>query len=124
MLRPAGTDGLRRRFLQGRGETPRPRMRSAGLRKTLRLDVASPSGSRTIGAPTNVDIEIQVEHHLPDAGQLLGVLLTEAGQPRVDDMEQLEHHGQHPVEVTRPRRPLEHSAERSEAETVTCRSSR
>ena len=45
----------------------------------LRLLIASPSGSRTVGTGDHLDREVEVADHPPDQQQLLGVLLAEVG---------------------------------------------
>ena len=78
----------------------------------MRLDSGQPVRLADDRRADDLDVQIEVEHHPLDAGQLLGVLLPEDGERRADDVEQLEHHGQHAVEVAGPGGALKHRPER------------
>ena len=111
MTRPARRPSARRRPRRpgrrpGPATAPGGRRRSAGDSRTLRLERASPSGSRTMGQPTTSTGQRQVGGHAPHHRQLLEVLRAEVGPARAGDGEQLGHHGGHAVEVARARRAL------------------
>ena len=70
--------------------------------------MASPSGSRTIGADDELDVvEVEVAHQAADDGDLLGVLLAEDGPVGPGRQQQLGHDRGDPREVPGPRRPLQ-----------------
>ena len=75
-------------------------------RRTLRLERASPSGSRTIGQPTTSTGSERSAAMRAHDGQLLEVLQAEVGPAGAGDGEQLGHHGGHAVEVARARGAL------------------
>ena len=66
--------------------------RSAADSRTLRLESASPSASRTVGQPDDLDRERQVGRQRADHRQLLEVLLTEVGAAAPGHGEELGHH--------------------------------
>ena len=82
---------------------------------TLRLDSASPSGSRTVGTPTTPTPRSRSCGHPPDQRQLLVVLLAEVRAAGPHQVEELGHDGEHAGEVPGPDRALEHVAERARA---------
>ena len=82
----------------------------------LRLDIASPSDSRTV-ATDDVDREVEVAAHPADEEQLLGVLLAEPGRVAPRQVHELGDDGEHAVEVAGARLPLEHVAEPAEMRT-------
>ena len=65
--------------------------------------MATPSASRTIGAPTISMSKFKIGHHPPDGDQLLEVLLAEHGDVRLHHVEELRDHRGHAAEVRRPR---------------------
>ena len=65
----------------------------------MRLDMARPSGSRTVGHDLDAHREVQVGDHPPHDGDLLGVLRAEVGGVGRDDVEQLGHDGADAGEV-------------------------
>ena len=79
----------------------------------MRDDIASPSASRTIGHPDDPHVDVEVGDHLADQHQLLVVLLAEERPVRPDDLQQLEHHGQHAREMRRAARTFQFGAERA-----------
>ena len=79
----------------------------------MRLDIASPSGSRTVGTATTRDREVEVAAHPPDEQQLLGVLLPEVRRAAPGQVHELADDREHAVEVPRPGLALEHVAERA-----------
>ena len=81
--------------------------RPAALSRALRLDSASPSGSRTIGQPTTVDGQREVGDEPAHDAELLVVLLTEVRGAGARGDEQLGDDRRHPVEVARSAVPLE-----------------
>ncbi len=58
-------------------------------------------------------VQVQLPHHPPDQDELLIVLLTEERQVRPHDVEQLQHHREHAVEVPVPGDTLQLLAQRS-----------
>ena len=90
----------RRRAARARAR-PRARARRAA-RRTLRLDSASPSGSRTVGTISSADGHVEVGDHPPQDRDLLGVLLAEVRDVGRDDVEQLGHDGADAGEVAGP----------------------
>jgi hypothetical protein len=55
----------------------------------LRLDMARPSGSRTVGTGLDAHREVEVAHEAADDHELLGVLLAEEGHVGPDHVEEL-----------------------------------
>ena len=82
----------------------------------MRLDSASPSGLADGRHRDDVDRQVEVADHAPDAGELLRVLLAEKRDVGAGEVQQLAHDGQHAVEVARPARALEHVAQRTGAD--------
>ena len=78
-----------------------------GTSRALRLEIASPSGSRTVGTLDDLDVHVEVGDHPPDDRQLLKVLATEHGDVGLDRAEQLGHHGGDAAEVPGPPRTLQ-----------------
>src|SRR5690606_35113776 len=58
---------------------------------------------------------VEVAHHTRDGRELLGVLAAVQGDVRGGEVHQLEHHGEHTVEVTGPGRALEDLTEGARA---------
>ena len=75
------------------------RSRSSSRRRTLRLDSARPSGSRTVGHDLDRDRDVEVAHEPADDRDLLGVLLAEERDVGPDHVEELGHDGRDAVEV-------------------------
>ena len=100
----------------------RARMRSRRTEVDVAAGQGQPVGVADDRRAEHLDVQVEIPHHPLDAGQLLGVLLPEHGQRRVDDVEQLEHHGQHAVEVAGPGGALQHLARAGRPRRVTCRS--
>ena len=76
----AGGDGvLARRAARALSASARARLPP---RRTLRLDSARPSGSRTVGATSIADRDVEVADEPADDQRLLGVLLAEVGRRR------------------------------------------
>ena len=96
--------------------TARGRALVDGSRRTLRLERARPSASRTIATPHDLDREGEVAHHLTDHGQLLEVLLSEVDPTRSGHGQQFRHDARHPVEVSGSRGAFE-DARRGRAPT-------
>lgn len=65
------------------------------------------------GDAADLDVDVQVAHHLVDEDQLLVVLLPEVGRGGCDDAEQLRDHRQHPGEMAGPRGAFEFGTERT-----------
>ena len=80
--------------------------RSAGLRYALRLLSARPSGSRTVGTIAELDRPVEVPEHAPHQRHLLDVLLPEADDVGLGQVEQLGDDGEHAGEMARSRRTL------------------
>ena len=86
---------------------------ASGSSRRLRLLIATPSVSRTVGQADDVDAEVEIEGHPPDDRQLLGVLLAEHGDVRPHRGEQLGDDGGHAAEMARSVRALEPIGERA-----------
>ena len=79
----------------------------------MRLDIARPSGSRTVGTDTTSTGKSRSRHHAADEQQLLGVLLAEVGRVGAGEVHELGDDGEHAVEVAGPGLALEDVAERA-----------
>ena len=77
------------------------RSRSPDPSRTLRLDSASPSGSRTVATDLDAHRDVEVAHQPPDDGELLAVLLAEVRDVRRGHVQQLQHDGGDALEVDR-----------------------
>ena len=77
----------------------------------LRLLIASPSGSRTVGTATTSTAKSRSRDHPPDEQQLLRVLLAEVGEVGPRQVQQLGDDGEHAVEVPGPGGALQPVAE-------------
>ena len=84
---------------RARGGAPRHGRDRRRDRCTLRLDIASPSGSRTVGQTSIRDRDVEVAHEPADHDGLLRVLLAEVGHVGRDHVEELGDDGRHAVEV-------------------------
>ena len=75
--------------------------RSAGPRRLLRLEQASPSSSRIVGQPTILGVEVQIGNEMAHYDELLEVLLTEIGAAMATQREELGDHSCDASEVPR-----------------------
>ena len=104
---PARRRRSRRRATAALGGRRAPRRRASAClaivaaRRTLRLDIARPSGSRTVGHIDDLDREVEVGHELAHDDALLRVLLAEVGDVGLHHGEQLGDDGGHAPEVLR-----------------------
>ncbi len=75
-----------------------------GSRRVFRLDMARPSGSRTVGCPITSHAQVEIGGQTPYDRQLLEVLLPEHGDIGPDGDEQLRDDRRDAVEMPRPSR--------------------
>ena len=112
------TSRRRRRRRASRRSRARARARasrSGVLRYALRLESATPSLSRTVGATIDANRKIEIAHHRANDRCLLNVLLPEDRDIGLHDVEELRDHGEHAREMSGARRAVPSRCERGRA---------